>query len=77
MHFGINALKESAYLRRAIPDWEEPHIHMDLVTFDSTVKLGNTTLIDNGFLMSLRDEKVIGEAANYGDPVDLLEAYAV
>ena len=77
LHFGINALKESAYLRRAIPDWEEPHIHMDLVTFDSTVKLGNTTLIDNGFLMSLRDEKVIGEAANYGDPVDLLEAYAV
>lgn len=77
LHFGINALKESAYLRRAIPDWEEPHIHMDLVTFDSTVKLGNTTLIDNGFLMSLRDEKVIEEAACYGDPVDLLEAYAV
>ena len=34
------------------------------------------TLIDNGFLMSLRDEKVIEEAARYGDPVELLEAYA-
>jgi len=77
LHFGINALKESNYLRRAIPNWEEPHIHMDLVTFDSTVKAGNTTLIDNGFLMSLRDEKVVEEAARYGDPVELLEAYAV
>jgi hypothetical protein len=75
--YPINALKESAYLRRAIPNWEEPHIHMDLVTFDSTVKAGNTTLIDNGFLMSLRDEKVIEEASRYGDPVELLEAYAV
>jgi hypothetical protein len=76
LHFGINAPKESEYLRRAIPNWEEPHIHMDLVTFDTTVKAGNTTLIDNGFLMSLKDEKVVEAAARYGDPVELLEAYA-
>lgn len=75
LHFGVNAPKESAYLRRTIPDWEEPHVHMDLVTFDSTVKAGNTTLIDNGFLMSLRDEKVVAAASRYGDPVELLESF--
>lgn len=76
LHFGCNAKKESAYLRRAMPNWEEPHIHMDFVTFDSTVTLGNTVLIDNGFLMSLRDEEVVGAARQYGDPVDLLESFA-
>ncbi|MBT3792308.1 MAG: hypothetical protein HOF95_04730 [Rhodospirillales bacterium] len=75
LHFGINALKESAYLRRAIPHWEEPHIHMDLVTFDTTVKAGNTTILDKGFLMSLRDEQVIAAAEKFGDPVELLESY--
>ena len=73
---GRNRPKESEYLRRTIPNWEEPHVHMDLVTFDTTVKAGNTTLIDNGFLMSLRDEQVVEAASRYGDPVELLEAYA-
>ncbi|HEX9592496.1 MAG TPA: hypothetical protein VGB12_03985, partial [bacterium] len=75
LHFGINAKSESPYLRRVIPDWEEPHIHMDFVTFDSTVTAGNTTLIENGFLMSLRDEEVVAAAARYGDPVELLESF--
>jgi hypothetical protein len=39
------------------------------------VKAGNTTLIDNGFLMSLRDPKVVEAASRYGDPVDLLESF--
>lgn len=77
LHFGCNALKESAYLRRAIPNWEEPHIHMDFVTFDSTVTAGDTTILDNGFLMSLRDEQVVAAASRYGDPIELLESYAV
>lgn len=77
LHFGCNGLKESAYLRRAIPNWEEPHIHMDFVTFDTTVKAGNVTLLDNGFLMSLKDEQVVAAASQYGDPVELLESYAV
>jgi hypothetical protein len=76
LHFGCNAVKESEYLRRAIPNWEEPHIHMDFVTFDTTVKLGNTTLIDNGFLTTLRDEQVVAAARRYGDPVELLESFA-
>jgi hypothetical protein len=60
-----------------MPDWEEPHLHMDLVTFDSTVTAGNSVIVDEGFLLSLRDPKVIEAAAQYGDPVDLLEGYPV
>jgi hypothetical protein len=40
-----------------------------------TVKLGNTTLIDNGFLMALRDPKVVEAASKHGDPIELLEAF--
>jgi hypothetical protein len=77
LHFGINGLKPSRYLRRMMPYWEEPHVHMDLVTFDSTVTAGNQIMIDQGFLMSLRDPKVVKAAERYGDPVDLLEAFPV
>jgi hypothetical protein len=48
---------------------------MDLVSFDSTVRAGNTPLITDGFLESLRDESVVEMAKRYGDPVDLLEAW--
>ena len=75
LHFGTDGKIPSPYLRRVIPHWEEPHVHQDCVIFDATVKAGNTTLIDNGFLMSLRDPKVIEAAAKYGDPVDLLEGF--
>lgn len=77
LHFGINGLKESEYLRRVMPNWEEPHVHMDLVTFDATVTAGNNVLINDGFLQSLRDPKVIECAARYGDPVELLEEFPV
>lgn len=77
LHFGINGVKESTYLRRMMPNWEEPHVHMDLVTFDSTVTAGNRTLIDEGYLLSLQDPKVIECAAKYGDPAELLEQFPV
>jgi len=32
-------------------------------------------LIDNGFLMALRDPQVVKEAGKYGDPVELLESF--
>jgi len=51
LHFGVNGLKESEYLRRIMPYWEEPHVHMDMVTFDTTVTAGNRTVIDKGFLI--------------------------
>ncbi len=73
LHWGINYTKPSAYLRRVIPNWEEPPLHMDLTTFDTTVTAGNTTLIDNGFLMALREPAVVEAASRYGDPVELLE----
>lgn len=77
LHFGINGLKESKYLRRMMPNWEEPHVHMDLVSFDCTVMAGNRTLIDEGYLLSLADPAVIECAKRYGDPVELLEQFPV
>ena len=77
LHFGINGPKPSAYLRRVMPNWEEPHVHMDLVSFDCTVTAGNRTLIDDGYLMSLRDPEVIACAQRYGDPIELLEQFPV
>ena len=75
LHFGTDAERPSEYLKRNVPRWEEPHIHQDSVIFDCTVKLGDRTLIDNGFLMALRDPKVIEEAGRYGEPVELLETF--
>jgi hypothetical protein len=48
---------------------------MDLVAFDSTVVAGNSLLIDNGFLMALRDPQVVAMASRFGDAVDLLEGW--
>ncbi len=62
-------------MHRQVPRWEEPHTHQDCVVFDMTVKLGNITMIDNGFLLALRDPQVVSEASKYGDPVELLESF--
>ena len=75
LHWGVNYTKPSNYLRRMIPHWEEPHLHQDLATFDTTVKLDNVTLIDNGFLMALQSSNVVEMASRYGDPVELLESF--
>ena len=75
LHFGTDSAKASEWLARRVPKWEEPHTHQDCVVFDMTVKVGNTTLIDNGFLMALRDSQVIEAASRYGDPVELLETF--
>ena len=77
MHFGINGLKESKYLRKMMPNWEEPHVHMDLVSYDCTVRAGNRTLIEDGYLHSLADPAVIECAKRYGDPMELLEGFPV
>ena len=73
LHFGIDLAKPSDYIRKVMPQWEEPPIHQDLVTLDSTVTAGDATIIDRGFLMALRDPAVVAMASRYGDPVDLLE----
>lgn len=75
LHFGIDLVKPSDYIRRVMPDWEEPPVHMDLITFDSTVTAGDSLLIDQGFLCALRDPSVVEMASRYGDPVDLLEGF--
>lgn len=75
LHYGIDLAKPCDYIRRVMPEWEEPPIHMDLVSFDTTVTAGNTPLIEDGFLCSLRDPQVVEMASRFGDPVDLLEAW--
>ena len=67
--------RPSDYIRRVMPDWEEPPVHIDLVMLDATVSAGRNTLIQDGFLCALRDASVIALAARYGDPVELLEAH--
>lgn len=73
LHYGIDLAKPSHYIRRTMPEWEEPPVHMDLISFDSTVTAGNATLIDAGFPTALRSHEVVAMAEQYGDPVDLLE----
>ena len=75
LHFGTDSNRPSEFMARRVPYWEEPHTHQDCVVFDMTVKAGGTTLIDNGFLMALRDPQVIEMARRYGDPVELLETF--
>ncbi|MDP6391047.1 MAG: hypothetical protein QF654_14215 [Alphaproteobacteria bacterium] len=73
LHYGIDLAKPSDYVRRMMPEWEEPPVHMDLIAFDSTVTAGNAMLIDGGFLQALKSPAVVEMAERYGDPVDLLE----
>jgi hypothetical protein len=76
LHFGIDLAKPSDYIRKTMPDWEEPPVHVDLVTFDSTVSAGDELLIDDGFLCALRDPTVVDVATRFGDPLELLESAA-
>lgn len=75
LHFGIELAQPSDHIRRVMPNWEEPPIHQDLVTFDTTVTAGDQIIIDKGFLMALRDPAVVEMAQRYGDPIDLLESF--
>jgi hypothetical protein len=75
LHFGVDLAKPSDYIRRVMPNWEEPPVHQDLIVYDATVTAGKSTLIDRGFLLALRDPAVIEMAGRYGDPVELLEAF--
>lgn len=75
LHFGTDSNRPSEFMQRRVPRWEEPHTHQDCVIFDATVKADKTILIDNGFLMALRDPQVIAEASRYGDPRELLETF--
>jgi hypothetical protein len=75
LHFGIELEKPCAYIQRAMPNWEEPPIHMDLVCLDSTVTAGPNVLVQDGLLTALRQPQVIEAARRFGEPVDLLEGW--
>jgi hypothetical protein len=68
LHFGIDLAKPSDYIRRAMPNWEEPPVHQDLVIYDATLTAGDQLIIDRGHLTALKDSKVIELAHLYGDP---------
>ena len=53
LRFGVDLVKPSDYIRKTMPNWEEPPVHMDLVTFDSTMTAGRATLVRDGFLEAL------------------------
>lgn len=74
LHFGIDLARPSDYIRRVMPDWEEPPVHMDLVVLDGTVTAGGNELIRDGVLCALHDASVVDAASRYGDPVELLHA---
>ena len=69
----MDLAKPSDYIRRVMPNWEEPPVHQDLIAFDMTVTAGGERIIDEGFLVALRDPSVVEMAKRYGDPVELLE----
>ena len=73
LHFGIDLARPSDYILRTMPQWEEPPVHMDLVTLDSSVMIDGKSLIENGFLSALRDPAVRAAAEKFGNPVELLE----
>ncbi len=73
LHFGIDLAQPSEYILRTMPQWEEPPVHMDLVTLDSTVTVDGRSLIEGGFLSALRDPAVRAAAAKFGNPIELLE----
>lgn len=73
LHFGIDLARPSNYIRRKMPEWEEPPIHMDLIVFDMTLTAGEATLIDDGYLTALDDPAVREFTRRFGDDVDLLE----
>lgn len=73
VHFGMDLVKESSYIKRTMPSWNEPPVHMDLVDLDATITVNGTSLVENGFLLALRDKEVVQIASKYGPPEDLLE----
>ena len=75
LHFGTNAKCPSDFMQRVLASWEEPATHQDCIVFDMTVKAGDVTLIDNGFLTSLRDPQVVEMASRFGNPKELLETF--
>jgi len=77
LHFGIDLVKPADYIKKTMPTWEEPPVHVDLVTFDCTVDAGDSRLVNAGFLEALNDEAVVRLAQRYGEPVDLLQNWPV
>jgi hypothetical protein len=73
MHFGIDSLTPGDLLLDRMPLRPHDAGHFDLVSLDATVTFDDKLIVDNGFLVSLRDDEVVEKAREYGDPKVLLE----
>jgi len=72
LHFGIDLAKPSDFIRRVMPNWEEPPVHQDLVIYDATLKAGDNLIIDKGHLTALDDPQVVEFANRFGDSESIL-----
>jgi len=75
IHFGMDLVKESRYIKEMMPDWPEPPVHMDLVDLDATITVNGVTVVENGRLSALDDPKVRECAGRYGSPEYLLDSW--
>ncbi|HUY07054.1 MAG TPA: hypothetical protein VMU99_07340 [Acidimicrobiales bacterium] len=75
IHFGMDLIKESRYIKEMMPDWPEPPVHMDLVDLDATITVNGATVVENGRLSALDDPKVRECAGRYGSPEYLLDSW--
>lgn len=75
IHFGLDLTSESDWIKRVMPNWNEPPVHMDLVDLDATIEINGQVVVDRGYLCSLRDPRVTALAARYGNAIQLLEAW--
>jgi hypothetical protein len=75
LHYGFDLIEESAYIKRTMPDWPEPPIHVDLVGLDATVRINDEVAVDGGVLTAIRDAEVQDLARHYGHPEQLLEVW--
>jgi len=75
IHFGMDLVGESRYIKELMPDWPEPPVHMDLVDLDATITINGATVVDNGRLTALDDPRVRSLAGRYGSPEYLLDSW--
>ena len=75
IHFGIDLVDESAYIKRLMPDWPEPPVHMDLVDLDATITISGEPVVIDGRLVALDDPDVRELAGRYGSPEHLLDSW--
>jgi hypothetical protein len=74
LHFGMDLDHEDDFIKRTLPDWPEPPVHMDVAIHDADVSINDKPIVANGRLLALDNAAVRTLASRYGDPVRLLDS---